>query len=258
MQTAKQAPVSDEIDLFELFQTLWDGKWLITAFVAVAVLLGGSFLLLKDAVYESKLIYSVDTIPSFYDNKKAHTDFQKKFYSASVFDDWKKDNGNVSLTFSDFARTETVDGFVLSKSVNAGLVSLESERNGDSFILVKSKQLSMLDDFFNYAQHINELLKVEYIERAKYELNIVETRLKDFSTASDAIISQTLTIDRYIVSAETGSKVFTIQRPTMPEKVSPKSTRILAMHIVLGGVIGVFFILVRNAITKRKEQLAKA
>jgi len=33
---------------------------------------------------------------------------------------------------------------------------------------------------------------------------------------------------------------------------------ILALSIVLGGVVGVFFILVRNAITKRKEQLAKA
>ena len=58
----------DEIDLFELFQMLWDGKWLISAFVVIAVLLGGSFLLVQNAVYESKLIYSVDTIPPFYDS----------------------------------------------------------------------------------------------------------------------------------------------------------------------------------------------
>ena len=31
----------DEIDLFELFETLWDGKWLISAFVAIALLVGG-------------------------------------------------------------------------------------------------------------------------------------------------------------------------------------------------------------------------
>ena len=75
MQTANQAPVSDEIDLFEVFQTLWDGKWLISAFVAIAVLLGGAFLLSKDAVYESKLIYSVDTLPPFYEAKKGSKDF---------------------------------------------------------------------------------------------------------------------------------------------------------------------------------------
>ena len=258
MQTANRAPVSDEIDLFELFQTLWDGKKLITAFVAIAVLLGGSFLFLKDAVYNSKLIYSVDTIPPFYDNKKAHTDFQKKFYSVSVFDDWKKDNGNISLIFSDFADTEIIDGFVLSKDEGDQLATLESGKKGGSFILVKSKQLSMLDDFFKYAHHINELMKVEYIERAKDELNIIETRFKEFSTANDAIISQILTIDRYIVSAEKGAKVLTIHRPTMPEKVSPNSFQILTMSVVLGGMIGVFFILVRNAMAKRKAQLAKS
>ena len=69
----------DEINLFELFQTLWDGKWLISAFVAIAVLLGGGFLLSKDAVYESKLNYSVDTIPPFYEIEKVSTDFKKKF-----------------------------------------------------------------------------------------------------------------------------------------------------------------------------------
>ena len=77
----------DEIDLFETFQTLWDGKWLISAFVGIAVLLGGNFLLSKDAVYESKLIYSVDTVPPFYDADKASTDFQGQFYSVSVFEE---------------------------------------------------------------------------------------------------------------------------------------------------------------------------
>ena len=60
----------DEIDLFELFQTLWDGKLLISAFVAIAVLLGFGYLLNKDAVFESKLIYSIDTIPPFYEKKR--------------------------------------------------------------------------------------------------------------------------------------------------------------------------------------------
>jgi len=80
----------DEIDLFEFFETLWDGKWLISAFVAIALLLGSGFLLLKDSVYESKLIYSVDTIPPFYEENEVSTNFQNKFYSVSVFEEWKK------------------------------------------------------------------------------------------------------------------------------------------------------------------------
>ena len=248
----------DEIDLFELFQTLSDGKWLISAFVAIAVLLGGGFLLLKDAVYESKLSYSVDTIPPFYSKDKVSTDFQKKFYSVSVFEEWKQNNSDTSLVFEDFRMTEVVDGFVLSKDEKEKLVTLKSEKKGGLFVLVKSNQLPLLDAFFKYSNYINGQLRVEYIQRAQQELNIIETRFKDFSTANDSIISNILSIDRYIVTAEKGANVIAVRNPTMPKKVSPKSSLILAISLVLGGMVGVFFILVRNAITKRKEQLAKA
>ena len=248
----------DEIDLFELFETLWEGKWLISTFVAIAVLLGGGFLLLKDAVYESKLIYSVDAIPPFYNANKASTDFQKKFYSVSVFDEWKQDNSNTSLVFEDFSATEVVDGFVLSKNEDEQLATLASEKKGGSFVLVKSNQLPILDDFFKYANHINGLLTAEYVVRATEELKIIESRFTDLASADNGIVDTVLSIDRYIVSAEKGANVLDIQRPTMPKKVSPKSSLILAISLVLGGMVGVFFILVRNAITKRKEQLAKA
>ena len=249
----------DEIDLFELFQTLWDGKWLISAFVAIALLLGSGFLLLKDAVYESKLIYSVDTIPPFYEANKVSTDFQNKFYSVSVFEEWKKNNGDTSLVFDDFSATEVVDGFVLSKDEDEQLATLASEKKGDSsFVLVKSNQLPILDDFFEYATHINGLLKDEYVVRAKEELNIIDARFKDLGSADSNIVDTVLSIDRYIVTAEKGAKVLAIQRPIMPKKVSPKVSLILALSVVLGGMVGVFFILVRNAIAKRKEQLAKA
>jgi capsular polysaccharide biosynthesis protein len=248
----------DEIDLFEFFETLWDGKWLISAFVAIALLLGSGFLSLKDSVYESKLIYSVDTIPPFYGANKVSTDFQNKFYSASVFEEWKKNNGDTSLVFDDFSATEVVDGFVLSKNEAEQLATLASEKKGGSFVLVKSNQLPILDDFFEYATHINGLLKNEYVVRAKEELNIINARFKDLGSADSNIVNTVLSIDRYIVTAEKGAKVLTIQHPTMPKKVSPKSSLILAMSLVLGGMVGVFFILVRNAITKRKEQLAKA
>ena len=69
----------DEIDFFELFQTLWEGKWLISAVTVIAILAGGWFLGFKEPAYESKLVYSVDTIPPFYEGGTASSDFQKSF-----------------------------------------------------------------------------------------------------------------------------------------------------------------------------------
>ena len=75
-------------------------------------------------MYESELIYTIDTISTFYDGKKVSTDFQQKFYSNSVFEDWKESNGNVSLVFEEFSDNEAVDGFVLSKGEDEQLATL--------------------------------------------------------------------------------------------------------------------------------------
>ena len=245
---------NDEIDLFELFQVLWGGKWIISTFVVLAFLLGGGFILVKDKVYESKVVYSIDTIPPFYGGGKASSDFQKKFYSIDVFKEWKKNNDNTSLVFDDFSTTEVIDGFVLSKDKHDTLAVL----NDSASILVKSNQLPILNDFYNYAEYINLLLKDEYVSRANDELKIIETRFKDLSSAESSIIQTVLSIYRYIASAENGDNVLSIERPTAPKKVAPKSSLILALSLVLGGFIGAAYVLIMNAIKTRREQLAKA
>ena len=249
----------DEIDLLNFLETLWNGKWVISSFVATAFLLGVGFLSLKDAAYESKLIFSIGTIPPFSDENTASTDFQKKFYSVSVFEEWKQNNSNTSLVFKDFRDTEVVDGFLLSKNQSQQLATFTSAflKKDDSFILVKSNQLPILDDFFKYAQHINKLLENEYIVRSNEHFKIIETRFKELGIADSKIINTLLSINRYIITANKGAGVLRIQRPTMPKKISPKSFLILAMSLVLGGMIGVFVILVRDAIAKRKERLGK-
>ena len=244
----------DEIDLFELFQVLWGGKWLISTFVVLAFLLGGGFILSKDKAYESKVVYSIDNIPPFYNDNKASTDFQKKFYSIDVFNEWKKSNENTSLVFKDFSKTEVIDGFVLSKDERETLAVIKDSAS----ILVKSNQLPILNDFYKYAEHINVLLKVEYVSRAKDELKIIETRFKDLSSADSSVVQTVLSIDRYIVSAENGDNVLSLQRPSVPKKVAPKSSLILALSLVLGGFIGAAYVLIMNAIKTRREQLAKA
>ena len=46
-------PYDDEIDLFQLLETIWDGKWLIVAITAVATLLGALFALTRPAEFVS-------------------------------------------------------------------------------------------------------------------------------------------------------------------------------------------------------------
>ncbi len=242
----------NEIDFFELFQTLWGGKWVISTFVTIAILLGSSFIFLKDTIYASKLTYTIDTIPPFYEEKKVYSDFQKKFYSISIFEDWKKNYGKTVLVFDDFSTIEIFNGYAISKSEDQQLATLVSENEERFFLLVKSNQLPILNDFFKYAQYINKLLKKEYVIRSREELKIIESRFKDLKSANSDVVELVLSIDRYIVSADKGANVLKIQHPKMPKKISPNVPLIFALSLILGGLVGVFFILARNAIKRRK------
>jgi len=247
----------DEIDLIGFFEKLWDEKLLISAFVAIAMLIGGGFLLLKDPVYQSKLIYSFATIPEFYNKDKVITDFQNKFYSDSVFEEWKKNNGNTSIVFDDFSLTKLVDGVQFSKDEGEMLATLKFRNKDSFFLLVNSNHPPVLDDFFKYNTHINRLLKEEYILAAKEALKIIGCDSNDSKVSCRNNAAIVLSIQRYIATAENGANVLSIKRPTAPKKVSPNSRLILPLSVFLGGMVGVFFILLRNAITKRKEQLVK-
>mgnify|MGYP003690549545 FL=1 len=100
------------------------------------------------------------------------------------------------------------------------------------------------------------MLKSNYILRAKDELEMIEARFNDAGTMSDNVIQNLLATDRFIVTAEKGADVLSIQRPTFPIKISPKSSLILALSILLGGMAGVVSLLLRNTIRKRKGQAA--
>ena len=45
---------NDEIDLFELFENIWNQKWLVVCVTAIALILGGAFAFLSTPTYESK------------------------------------------------------------------------------------------------------------------------------------------------------------------------------------------------------------
>ena len=105
----------DEIDFFELFETLWLGKWLISAFVAISVLLSGGFLFITTPIYESKINFSVDMKVWYHKDKSINNDFIRMFYSKIMFDAWKSENEKSELVYKDFSNTGHHQLFLLRK-----------------------------------------------------------------------------------------------------------------------------------------------
>jgi len=249
----------DEIDLFELFEILWSGKWLIAGFTALSILIGGGFLALTEAAYESKIFIKIVDRPPFYNNEKVLSDFENFFYLPETFSNWKKSSGDTSITFEDLDKTKNVDGFEFSNDQDDLLILFISDRRSRNFILIRSGQPDMLYGVFNYSNYVKNFLNNNYGMRATAELNLIKGRFEDlFADRADSnIIEILLSIDRFIASLDNGGDVLTMEKPTIPEKVSPKTLLVLALSVILGGMIGVVLVLVRSAIAKRKDQLTK-
>jgi hypothetical protein len=76
---------------------------------------------------------------------------------------------------------------------------------------------------------------------------------KEIDLADGDFAEVILSIDGFIESANRRTDLFSIEYPTMPKKVSPKLRPILFFSLILGGLIGVFYVLISNSIRKRKE-----
>jgi capsular polysaccharide biosynthesis protein len=253
----------DEIDFFEFLQSLWDGKWLISIFVAISVLLGGVFAFFSDIEYESKLTTEIYNTPPFIDNNKVFADFEKNFYLKRNFVDWKKNVGKSSLVFEDFSNTKVVNGFNIKKSELEQLATINTlKKSGNltivSLIRVNSNQLPVLEDFFKYANFINQLLKKEYVNRAQDEIKIIDSRMKVLPSSEVDFVNLFLSLNRFVVSAKKGSEILSIQNPTFPKKISPPYLLVFFFSVVLGLMVGICSVLIRSTIKKRKERLVKA
>jgi len=146
---------------------------------------------------------------------------------------------------------------------NSSLVSL----NADG-LKVNANDLQMLDAFHSYLSSLNETLTLQYIARTADQINYIERRFKDFWATDVALRDQVLNfmqhlnevreLESYVERAESGANVFEINRPTPPVVTSaaPKTNLIVALSIVLGGFVGAFYVLLRNAIRRRRETLS--
>jgi len=258
----------DEIDLFELFSDLWVGKWAIISFTLIAMIFGGSYAVYKERnqvfSYQSTIAFTAKNMPPFYDTNDTNhvfSDFRALFYSAPEFEVWKGGNDEVTIEFNDIALTQVVDGVELAS--NPSLVSLDA-----SGLRVNTNDLQVLDGFHSYLRSLNETLTRQYTVRAGEEINYIERRFKDFWDADVALRDQVLIflqhtnevreLVRYVERAEGGVHVFEINRPTPPVVTSaaPKTNLIVALSIVLGGFVGAAYVLLRNAIRRRRETLS--
>jgi len=216
-------PYVDEIDLFVLFETLWCGKWLISVFVAISVLSG--------------FVYSQLAQPKF----EVSVSFAAKLYSFSAQQICGQNVGCIVGETSKQLMENLDSDWNLIKKSNL-VLSTEAPLNVKTY-----------NDVFD---KLNQTITNQIYNEALDEVTLIKTALNDALMSTERVATNILNATRIIKAIDSEQKAISFGSVAI-KKTSPKVPLVLALSILLGGMIGVVFVLVKNTVRKRKESASK-
>ena len=231
-----QSIQDDEIDLFELFATLWDGKWLIVISTVIFLLGGYAYSQLATKVYQLEARLETPACETSGAEYVGWNCEEAVFFSiqARLLELWGPefsgpviDRPNTNQRFS----LQTVPPFKLQTS-NPLPISVHQETLNQLILEVSRDLLEEADRMQSVLARPN-LAEVSQSDVASHVL------LKSEIIAS--LIRET--------SGSIGSFVILPSSFTVP--VSPKTNLILACSLVLGGFVGAAGVLLRKVIRDR-------
>ena len=219
----------DEIDLFELVEDLWAGKWLISALVALATLIGFGYSQVAQPKYDVFAPLSVNVYSIF---------------SQQICEKNQNPIGSHCLT-------EGTLSYFLEGLDSGSEWRLNAER--DAITQTTSIPLSVdayEDALSNAMMSTNEVLKGEAIS----ELDSIESLSNDNVLATERVATNMLNAKRVVVSIDSGRNAISFGSISIV-KSSPKPRLILALSAVLGGFLGCTLVLIGGAISRMRSKV---
>ena len=222
------AQPSDEIDLFELAEQLWRGKFIIVMTVVLALSVGGAVSLLRTpqpgtdytvAAEFTHTVYPVLAQQNCEGNMECLNSFANQALAQFIESDWA------------FA--------------------------GSSLNLITE---SPLEEAQYEAQltAVGKALTEQTLADARAELSLINESLNPALLGTERIATSVLNATRVITALESGDSAITFKSIVISPPTTPASkTRIiLAMSLILGAVGGAVIVLIRNGFQNRRSKSA--
>ena len=253
----------EELSLVSLIFIIYEKKIIITIITFISLLIGITFIQIKDNVYESKIYFSVNLIPPSFGNvydtesmivlrRKIEQDFENLFFLKKSFDKWKLNN-NTQIDYDEFSRLIIKDKILFAKKEkDLNLIFKTEKNNAERFIKINSNKAVKLNAYYDYATFINNLLGKLYLTRANQDYNFVFDNLKKLNDDEGdnklELILSNLNINRFKIQLTGGEQILLIKRPTIPQKIYPKNKVIIFISCIIGLIFSLFYIFLQNAI----------
>ena len=247
---------SKEIDLIDLIIQVWKARLTLILFVVMSVSLAALYLLQSEKKFASTIVIEISNVPFFESAENISLNYERMFRKKSNFDSWALKNSSAAASFSHFNPEQDVGGVTLIS--NMGGLLIDFQRNAPHFLnlRIKSNDLLMLEDYYNYASYVGNILEQYYISKSKSFNKIYEGRLINNGEISDMVMDKIISIELFGELLQQGESVLIINRPTYPTLQNGGRSGILFISAVLGAGLGCLYIILSNVLfTIRKKAI---
>ena len=247
----------DEMSLVSLIFFMLEKKITIISFVLIFTIIGFAYLQSQKTIYLSKIKYEFNILPPTYEyNKDAYfnrkskdkvaKEFEALFFSKTVFDEWIIHNKG-TITYDEFNRVKKQDEIYLSKEDDELNVTFKAHRTRTTRVVeLHTNNLKKLDSYYNYLNFVNDLIGKEYVIRSNQEISTMKA-------IYDKNVPHLLKFYTFINSISNGEKVFTIYRPSSPEKIHPRASTIIIISSLIGFIFSLLFLFLQKEINQYKS-----
>jgi LPS O-antigen subunit length determinant protein (WzzB/FepE family) len=225
-----QTVQDDEIDLFELFATLWAGKWVIAFVTAMALLGGYAYTQLATKVYQLQ----------------AKLDAPACAVSGAEYVDWDCEEALFSAAQRRLADQWTAEFPVtlISFSASQPIVTMQTTEPLAFQVYQTTLDQVMYD------------VEVSLRQEAARVQSILELPNLQSVSQSDIAVQANLRsklIGNWVQENSGQIGTFSILPNSFKVLIAPKSNLVLALSLVLGGFVGAAIVLLRKVISDRRD-----
>ena len=257
-----QPKKDDTIDLVEMFEALWAGKWIIIAFAGIALAFGFSLNFYKKINLPSPhfVVYAPYSI-----NLSRPLDSQicrEQFNFVSVNKNFRNLDCVVKRVSSDLkniAKSQwSKNTFIEREWAIAGL-NLDSIKSDcpAKFCLEMITRSPLDPKSYNGQLHsYNQVLTESIINEVEKELSYQFQQNADLILSSEAYAENAIKLTRLLNVIEIGKMAINFEEVVIKKVVPPeKGKLIMAIYFALGGFLGCALVLIRDAISRRRNKV---
>lgn len=274
----------DEIDLWELWDTLWSNRWIIIGISFFFGVAGATYSLLATPVFESKVVLSP------VQKGAGSSSLLAQLGPAAALGGVGGVSQALQVPLATLQSVQFVEDFITQQKLMPVLLKDFRSTDGeppdirDAITTFKTKVLSVTDDkktglvtmsvkwedpvvaakwANQLAEMGNETLRNRALKEAERNVAYLQSQLPTATSVSvQQSIGRLLDQELQTVMLAKGNPeyAFKVIDPgkVAKQRTSPKRTLITLVALMAGGFLGVLFVFIRKAVRARRETLAVA